>query len=100
MVMVVGQPGFVAGRRAGRFDSPDQTGRGQRVEHVVDRGGGECSEVCARCRRDFIGRRMRCVGDGGKNGEASGGGPQATGAQQIGRPGFVVLVELTPPANA
>ena len=45
MVVVVADPGLVAGGRAGRLDAPDQAGVGERAQHVVDRLVGDGRQV-------------------------------------------------------
>ena len=64
VVMVVADPGLVAGHRARWLDPPQQAGLGQRPQHVVDGLGRHLAEVLAGGVDDRVrvGVRMRVHG--------------------------------------
>ena len=88
VVVVVPDARLVARGGAGRLDAADQSGSGQRVQHLVDRGGRDRTDLLARGHGDLVGGRVRMPDDGGQHRDPRRGRPQPAGAQhpqRIGR---------------
>ena len=88
MVVVVADPGFVAGHRTRGLDAPHQSGAGQGCQNVVDSLPGDLGQAAAHRAENRVGVGVRVSVDGLENrdprsGDPKIGGPQSSG--QIGR---------------
>lgn len=83
MVMVVADPRFVSGDRTGRLDTPNNAGRGQCGQYVVDRLPGDLGVGQSDGAQDGVGVRVR-VGVNRLQDGHSGTGNAQIGGPQLG----------------
>jgi hypothetical protein len=83
VVVVVADPGLVAGDRAGGLDPAHQPGRGQRSQHVVDGLVRDVAELAAYDADEPVRVRVRVRVHGGQHGQAGPGHAQVGTAQPL-----------------
>lgn len=83
MVMVVADPGLVAGHRPGWLDLANESGLGERAEDVVDRLMGDVGQALADRADDLVGVGVGMVDQGVEHGKSLAGHPQADTAEQL-----------------
>ena len=88
VVMVIADPGLVAGRGSGGLDGAHQTGAHACPEHIVDGLRRHRTQRFADLAGDFVCGRMRLGGKGFQNGNPRRGHPESGGPQQV--PGIEV----------
>ncbi len=81
--MVVTGAGFVASRRSGRLDAPEDVPVDQDGERVVDRLTRDCADARADAVDHVVGSGMGMLGDHAQDGQTLGGHLHAVLAEKL-----------------